>query len=614
RRSISSMALLAEPRRKIRYSTDPRNLNWKNDESKFGKKLMEKMGWNEGKGLGAKEDGDVDHISIKHKADSRGVGCSVKHADNWIAHQDDFNSILANLNADHSTEPAADKEAVKEAKVTSLEERSKTTKKRVHYHKFTRGKDLSGYKSNDLDCIFGKRKNKSETSTPITQSEANSDAESSSSDTASSNAKPSDDNEHGVNTIISSQSVQEYFAQKMAALKKIRAGGDNATNQNSVLEPKIDNDMTDKNSDSENNVKQEKIKKKKKRKESVSEVENKISADENETKKSKKKKSKKQNCEDNPTEQETSSVNGNSSESKPEKKKKKKRKYDELDETENSGKNLEDVSSSKKERKRKSATEPKLEIIEKASSDSEQIEPVKKKLKKSKNKVKSENALENERTASNEVAEGLGETPTNQLSGDKQPSEILDKKTILEKGGESIADKISKSNRNPSAKASLKVTNSRKRNTKFGKKSLQASVKVADGSTKRRPTPRGGKRVQAKRLRKEKLSQNIESSKVSRNATSSGKKIPRTCNRMANISKKTNLKNQGGKKVSAEKQFEIKKMEQTLSKNSEANNFLRSIVSLKGYDVQNVREKTVVKLRMLQNNQITLKGKRKSRK
>ena len=32
---------------------------WANDESKFGQKLMEKMGWSKGKGLGANEDGRV---------------------------------------------------------------------------------------------------------------------------------------------------------------------------------------------------------------------------------------------------------------------------------------------------------------------------------------------------------------------------------------------------------------------------------------------------------------------------------------------------------------------------------------------------------------------------
>ena len=33
---------------------------------------MERMGWEAGKGLGAKEDGSTEHVKVKHKADNRG--------------------------------------------------------------------------------------------------------------------------------------------------------------------------------------------------------------------------------------------------------------------------------------------------------------------------------------------------------------------------------------------------------------------------------------------------------------------------------------------------------------------------------------------------------------
>ncbi len=42
------------------------------DESKFGKKLMEKMGWEKGKGLGAKENGITENIKVKFKSDNQG--------------------------------------------------------------------------------------------------------------------------------------------------------------------------------------------------------------------------------------------------------------------------------------------------------------------------------------------------------------------------------------------------------------------------------------------------------------------------------------------------------------------------------------------------------------
>ena len=51
---------LAEPRSRQKWTLNPRGNLWANDESKFGQKLMEKMGWEKGKGLGAKENGRVE--------------------------------------------------------------------------------------------------------------------------------------------------------------------------------------------------------------------------------------------------------------------------------------------------------------------------------------------------------------------------------------------------------------------------------------------------------------------------------------------------------------------------------------------------------------------------
>ena len=41
------------------------------DESKFGKKLMEKMGWAEGEGLGASGQGMLDPIMLRKKDDTK---------------------------------------------------------------------------------------------------------------------------------------------------------------------------------------------------------------------------------------------------------------------------------------------------------------------------------------------------------------------------------------------------------------------------------------------------------------------------------------------------------------------------------------------------------------
>ena len=36
---------------------------------------------------------------------STGLGCTLKEADAWVAHQDDFNDLLKTLNSENNTEP-----------------------------------------------------------------------------------------------------------------------------------------------------------------------------------------------------------------------------------------------------------------------------------------------------------------------------------------------------------------------------------------------------------------------------------------------------------------------------------------------------------------------------
>ncbi|XP_066451018.1 PIN2/TERF1-interacting telomerase inhibitor 1 [Eleutherodactylus coqui] len=202
------MAMLAEPRRKQKWSVDPRNSTWSKDESKFGQKMLEKMGWSKGKGLGAQEQGATEHIRVQVKNNTLGLGASSNHEDNWIAHQDDFNQLLAELNDCHGTASAASSDN-ENKKSFSLEEKSKSSKKRVHYMKFAKGKDLSSRSDSDLACIFGKREKVKKSHQEETDSEQD----------ESESPSPTSDTEPG-NTVTSSLSVNEYFAKRMAALKK----------------------------------------------------------------------------------------------------------------------------------------------------------------------------------------------------------------------------------------------------------------------------------------------------------------------------------------------------------------------------------------------------------
>ncbi|KAM6220729.1 PIN2/TERF1-interacting telomerase inhibitor 1 [Rhynchocyon petersi] len=190
------MSMLAERRRKQKWTVDPRNTAWSNDDSKFGQKMLEKMGWSKGKGLGAQEQGATEHIKVQVKNNHLGLGATINNEDNWISHQDDFNQLLAELNTCHGQE-MRDSSDNKEKKSFSLEEKSKISKNRVHYMKFTKGKDLSSRSKTDLDCIFGKRQSK-KTLKEETRSTT------------------PDQNEI---TTTSTLTIKEYFAKRMAELK-----------------------------------------------------------------------------------------------------------------------------------------------------------------------------------------------------------------------------------------------------------------------------------------------------------------------------------------------------------------------------------------------------------
>lgn len=63
---------LSGVRRKQRLAADPQNTTWKSDTSKFGYKMLTKMGWREGQGLGRNEDGSTEHLAVQFKADTVG--------------------------------------------------------------------------------------------------------------------------------------------------------------------------------------------------------------------------------------------------------------------------------------------------------------------------------------------------------------------------------------------------------------------------------------------------------------------------------------------------------------------------------------------------------------
>lgn len=173
------------------------------------------MGWAKGKGLGREEQGDLEPIRLKYKKDSEGVGYQVKD-DQWVEHREQFNNILSALNGNDGLVNEIENVSVK-----SLETRSKCSKSRVHYHKFTRGKDLSRYSASDLACILGKRVQSEKTEEKSVQNMGSREE----------NNRSETENFYGITT-IQRGSIQEYFAAKMAAVNEKQS-------QNSILESEI---------------------------------------------------------------------------------------------------------------------------------------------------------------------------------------------------------------------------------------------------------------------------------------------------------------------------------------------------------------------------------------
>merc|ERR1719410_1072068 len=148
------------------------------------------------------ENGSIEHISARLKDNNKGIGFE-GHDDTWLAHQNDFQSVLAALNIQHGD---AGKEMSETEKKANLEELSKKSKKRVHYQKFVRGKDTNNYSVEDLGCILGTKSEKVKSkSAPGSPSAKDEDEDS---------AKDEEEKR-----FVSGGSYADYFAKKMAELK-----------------------------------------------------------------------------------------------------------------------------------------------------------------------------------------------------------------------------------------------------------------------------------------------------------------------------------------------------------------------------------------------------------
>lgn len=143
---------------------------WATDKSRMGLKLMEKMGWSEGRGLGAKEDGQVENIKPQRgtsKLDKiSGVGSKAENDGGWEAPglmASGFNDVLARLSGIGNVPEEESLENSASETVEDNDSRNNETRKKKKKGKEGRGfyerkknrKNVGTYTKEQLREIFG---------------------------------------------------------------------------------------------------------------------------------------------------------------------------------------------------------------------------------------------------------------------------------------------------------------------------------------------------------------------------------------------------------------------------------------------------------------------------
>lgn len=196
------MVSLNEKRSKIRYVVQNKT-EWTEDGNKFGQRMLEKMGWKTGVGLGKNEDGRTEHIDMQFKANLKGVGfVNGKYDSTWIAHSQSYDSLLMQLQQSHPTASSSS--------LHNFQETVQQTKTRFNYKKQSSGKDLSSRTHHELDCIFGWNKGNQIKDEEAKEKEERDKEEAEEQESKDDTTTTSDNNLY----TISKKSMHDYFKEK----------------------------------------------------------------------------------------------------------------------------------------------------------------------------------------------------------------------------------------------------------------------------------------------------------------------------------------------------------------------------------------------------------------
>lgn len=111
----------------------------------FGKRLLEKMGWRAGSGLGRNECGPLETIKATPREELQGIGCErANYLNRWSDEFSSFDSMLRNLSSSETSPPSKTKKL-----------KHKKIHKNFSRKKHIESKNVSAFNDSDLREILG---------------------------------------------------------------------------------------------------------------------------------------------------------------------------------------------------------------------------------------------------------------------------------------------------------------------------------------------------------------------------------------------------------------------------------------------------------------------------
>jgi hypothetical protein len=116
----------------------------------LGKKMLMKMGWKEGEGLGVEGKGRTDNVQVKRNKEERGLGFRQDHEEDLssVKQIENFSQVLESLNKAYATPPLPEPSEEEE-------EKPRMKRSRRGYKKFLDAKDVSKYDKESMRAILG---------------------------------------------------------------------------------------------------------------------------------------------------------------------------------------------------------------------------------------------------------------------------------------------------------------------------------------------------------------------------------------------------------------------------------------------------------------------------